>query len=102
MSQAPLNLEQPSFAGAVHFAQKHMRDGGRSQPNKSDKLEMARLLWLVPVWDGGFLHGDDEQRAALADRIGLDADVVENIVLRSGTWPRGPNAEAPVVAGVAA
>ncbi len=81
------DLERPSFAGAIHFAQKHMRDGGRTRPDPSDLAELVRLLWFVPVWDGGFLHGDNEQRFALAERICIDIADADRIALRPGEWP---------------
>ncbi|MBI3678029.1 MAG: hypothetical protein HY243_15580 [Proteobacteria bacterium] len=79
LSAKPFDLSKPSFSGARHLARDRvvtrMRAEGRDRPNAEDSerfaQEFARLLWHVPVWQGGFCHGDDRDVRAQARRLGL-------------------------------
>lgn len=89
-----LDLTKPSVQSALHFAQQHgtehMIAAGRLIPTKEDtevlQREFARLLWHVPVWDGGFCHGDDAQVCEVARRWGL-TDYADKALPRMGSWP---------------
>jgi hypothetical protein len=76
---ARIDLRLPSLKAAHHLAREktfaHMREDGRVTPDREDQdlfaREFARLLWHVPVWQGGFCHGDDREVRAQAKRLGL-------------------------------
>ena len=95
LSAKPLDLSKPSFSGARHLARERviarMRADGRDKPSAEDgerfAEEFARLLWHVPVWQGGFCHGDDRDVRAQARRLGLRRHYAPARIATSG-WPQ--------------
>lgn len=81
---ADLDLSKPSYRAAFHFARKLAAAGDRPA---ADAL-MARLLWLVPAQDGGFIGLSDAQLTA---KVRNDARLNLELVLAAqwapGTWP---------------
>jgi hypothetical protein len=79
LSAQPPDLSSPSFSAARQLARQctiaRMRSEGRAAPNAADGERFARefagLLWHVPLWQGGFCHGDDRSVRAQARRLGL-------------------------------
>lgn len=81
---ADLDLSVPSYRAAFHFARKLAAAGDRPA---ADAL-MARLLWLVPAQDGGFVGLSDAQLASkCATDARLNLELVAAAQWAPGEWP---------------
>lgn len=88
----PLDLSVPSFRSAHQLARAVVMSGDR----RGGERLMARLLWLVPAHDGGFIGLDDYEFDQRVDRYVADgrftrADVIE-FMWAPGEWPVTPAA----------